>query len=75
MLNLSFFIEKETGIMKGIKAFLYKYRYMWVLSYVFIYISWFRYLEKTVARSYHTTHVALDDFVPSNGYFIVPYMM
>ena len=61
--------------MKGIKAFLYKYRHMWVLSYAFIYIPWFCYLEKTVTRNYHVMHVALDDFIPFNEYFIVPYMM
>ena len=46
-----------------------------VLSYAFIYIPWFCYLEKTVTRNYHVMHVALDDFIPFNEYFIVPYMM
>ena len=61
--------------MNSIKAFLYKYRHAWILSYSFIYIPWFCYLEKTVTRNYHVMHVALDDFIPFNEYFIVPYMM
>ena len=46
-----------------------------VMSYSFIYIPWFCYLEKAVTRNYHVMHVALDDFIPFNEYFIVPYMM
>ena len=61
--------------MNSIKAFLYKYRHAWILSYSFIYIPWFCYLEKTVTRHYHVMHVALDDFIPFNEYFIIPYMM
>ena len=61
--------------MNSIKAFLYKYRHAWILSYSFIYIPWFCYLEKTVTRNYHVMHVALDDFIPFNEYFIIPYMM
>ena len=61
--------------MNSIKAFLYKYRHAWILSYSFIYIPWFCYLEKAVTRNYHVMHVALDDFIPFNEYFIVPYMM
>lgn len=61
--------------MKGIKALLNRYRHVWLLSYAFIYIPWFCYLEKTVTRNYHVMHVPLDDFIPFNEYFIVPYMM
>ncbi len=38
--------------MNSIKAFLYKYRHAWILSYSFIYIPWFCYLEKAVTRNY-----------------------
>lgn len=62
-------------MMKGIKESLYKYRHSWILSYFFIYIPWFCYLEKTVTSNYHVMHVALDDFIPFNEYFIIPYML
>lgn len=61
--------------MKGIKELLYKYRHLWVLSYFLIYIPWFCYLEKTVTSNYHVMHISLDDLIPFNEYFIVPYML
>ena len=61
--------------MRGIKEFFRRYSHMWVLSYGIIYLTWFCYLERTVTRNYHVMHVALDDYIPFNEYFIVPYMM
>ena len=61
--------------MKNIKTFFTKYKHAWLLCYGFIYLPWFCYLEKTVTRHYHVMHVALDDFIPFNEYFIIPYMM
>ena len=61
--------------MKNIKTFLSKYKHAWLLCYGFIYLPWFCYLEKTITRNYHVMHVALDDFIPFNEYFIIPYMM
>jgi len=61
--------------MKQILSFFRKYKHMWVLSYGFIYLPWFCYLERTVTRNYHVMHVALDDYIPFNEYFIIPYML
>ncbi|MCB7318353.1 phosphatase PAP2 family protein [Lacrimispora sp. 210928-DFI.3.58] len=61
--------------MKQISSFLHKYRHMWLLSYGFIYLPWFCYLEKTVTRDYHIMHVSLDDLIPFNEYFIIPYLL
>ncbi len=61
--------------MKKILKFLHKYRHAWLLSYAFIYLSWFTYLERTVTRDYHIMHVSLDDLIPFNEYFIVPYLL
>lgn len=61
--------------MKQILSFFSKYKHVWVLSYAFIYIPWFCYLEKTVTRNYHVMHVAMDDYIPFNEYFIIPYML
>lgn len=57
------------------KNLIQKYKHIWVLSYAFIYIPWFMYLEKTVTANYHVMHSRLDDFIPFNEYFIVPYML
>lgn len=61
--------------MNRIKSFFLKYRHMWLLSYAFVYLPWFCYLEKTITRDYHVMHVALDDYIPFNEYFIIPYML
>ena len=58
--------------MKKIREFLHKYRHAWLLSYAFI---WFMYLERTVTRDYHIMHASLDDLIPFNEYFIIPYLL
>ena len=60
--------------MERIRAFFYKYRHMWLLSYGFIYLPWFCYLERTVTHDYHIMHAPLDDLIPFNEYFIIPYI-
>ncbi|GLC78008.1 phosphatase PAP2 family protein [Lacrimispora brassicae] len=57
------------------KNLLHRYRHIWILSYAFIYIPWFIYLEKTVTNHYHIMHVAIDDLIPFNEYFIIPYLL
>lgn len=52
-----------------------RYRHIWLLSYVFIYVPWFMYLERTVTRDYHVIHTFIDDFIPFSEYFIVPYLL
>lgn len=57
------------------KEFIRKYRHAWILSYGLIYMTWFMYLERTVRTQYHVMHVALDDYIPFNEYFIIPYLL
>ncbi len=57
------------------KDLFYRYRHAWVLSYAFIYLPWFLYLEKKVTSHYHIMHVAIDDYIPFNEYFIIPYLL
>lgn len=57
------------------KEFVKKYRHIWILAYGFIYLPWFCYLEKTVKSHYHIVHVALDDYIPFNEYFVIPYFL
>lgn len=61
--------------MNTLRTFLSRYRHMWLLCYGFIYLPWFCYLEKTVTRKYHVIHSALDDLIPFNEYFVVPYLL
>lgn len=57
------------------KNLLKKYGHVWVMGYMLIYLPWFFYLERTVTSGYAVMHVALDDYIPFNEYFIVPYML
>lgn len=57
------------------KKFLQKYGHIWILSYGLVYLSWFFYLEQKVRTNYHIMHVTLDDYIPFNEYFIVPYLL
>lgn len=54
--------------------FLKKYSHAWTLLYVFIYMPWFMWLEKSVT-AYHAVHIRLDDMIPFCEYFIIPYLL
>ncbi len=55
--------------------FFKKYKHAWVLLYMFIYFPWFFYLEKTITTHYTSVHIRLDDFIPFNELFIIPYYL
>ena len=57
------------------KGFLKRYGHAWILSFGLVYLVWFAYLEQTVTRRYHVMHVAWDDLIPFNAYFIIPYFL
>lgn len=57
------------------KNFFQKYKHAWVLCYVFIYLPWFMWLEKSVTTDFHVMHITLDDYIPFNEYFIIPYLL
>lgn len=57
------------------KKFIQKYWHACFGLYIFIYLPWFFYLEKTVTTDFYDMHCALDDLIPFNEYFIIPYLM
>lgn len=57
------------------KSRIQKYKHAWILSYILIYLPWFFYLESKVSDKYHVIHAALDDYIPFNEYFIIPYLL
>lgn len=57
------------------KQLIRKYGHIWILSYTFIYIPWFANLQKNVGKPYNVMHVGLDDYIPFNEYFIIPYLL
>lgn len=61
--------------MERFKQLFHKYKHVWILSYAFIYLPWFLYLEKHVVRDYYVIHTHADDWIPFNEYFIIPYLL
>lgn len=57
------------------KNLLRKYGHIWVMGYMLIYLPWFFYLEEKITDNYTVMHVALDDYIPFNEYFIIPYLL
>lgn len=60
------------------KNFIIKNWRIWFLSYVVIYLPWFFTLEKLITQessNIHIIHCFLDDFIPFNEYFIIPYII
>ena len=58
-------------------AFVKRYSHgLWALAYlIFIYLPWFSFLERNVIRNYHLIHMAVDDFLPFNEIFVIPYLL
>ena len=57
------------------KQFISKYKHGWLLGYTFIYLVWFFLLENRSNVTFHTIHIKLDDLIPFNEYFVIPYFL
>ena len=60
---------------KRIRSFFHKYKHLWPLLYFFIYMPWFIILENNVTDNYHIMHCFMDDIIPFNELFIIPYLL
>lgn len=60
--------------MKNFLGKIYKYRRFTILLYFPIYMIWFLWLEKRDTE-YAYMYCKLDDYIPFNEYFIIPYML
>lgn len=52
-----------------------KYKHGWILSYFFLYLVWFFYLESRTNVNFINVYVPLDDYIPFNEIFIIPYLL
>lgn len=57
------------------KELFQKYKHGWVLSYFFIYMIWFYLLEQKVTTQYTPVKIGLDDYIPFNEWFAIPYFL
>ena len=61
-----------------LKKELRKYKHIWPVLYVFIYMPWFIMLEKNISADYpglHILHCPLDDMIPFCEWFVIPYLL
>ena len=57
------------------KQWLKEYKHMWICSYVFIYLIWFFLLEQRDNVVMKSIHIWLDDYIPFNEWFLIPYLL
>lgn len=57
------------------KTWIKKYKHGWVLSYMLIYFAWFFWLENRKHIPINLIHTALDDRIPFQEWFVIPYFM
>lgn len=64
--------------MSKLKTFIYNHKHAWTLLYTFIYMPWFLTLEYIYPADYpglNIIHSPLDDMIPFNEWFIIPYLL
>ena len=59
----------------NIKQLLYKYKHAIVVLYFPIYMTWFVLLEKRTNVHFTDIHCIVDDWIPFNEIFIIPYLL
>lgn len=52
-----------------------KYKHAWVFLYILVYMPWFLLLERHVTTNYYVIQTRLDEWIPFNEFFIIPYLM
>ncbi|MBO5198439.1 MAG: phosphatase PAP2 family protein [Lachnospiraceae bacterium] len=58
------------------KQLVQKYKHAWLLlAYGLFYLIWFVLLESHVTHEYTSIHIWLDDLVPFNEWFVIPYFL
>lgn len=57
------------------KTIISKYKHAWILSYGLIYLPWFLLLEQKVVTKYTIVSIGLDQYIPFNELFVIPYFL
>ncbi len=61
--------------MNQFKNLIKKYNHVWVFSFFFLYMAWFLYLEANNTKDLVTIYIKLDDYIPFNEWFVIPYIL
>ncbi len=62
------------GFKETFKELCIRYKHGLCFLYALIYFPWFSIIEKHVTWHFHIVHMALDDMIPFNEFFIIPYL-
>lgn len=57
------------------RTLIQKYKHAWILAYIPLYFYWFFALERRTNVPMKTIHIALDDYIPFNEWFYIPYVL
>ena len=58
-----------------IKGFLKEHKHIWISAYWLIYLVWFMLLEMRTDVVMQPIHIWLDDYIPFQEWFIIPYLL
>ncbi len=59
----------------NLKHIISKYKHGLILSYFFIYLIWFTYLEKSITLEFTPVYSRLDNYIPFMEIFAIPYFL
>ncbi|MBQ1870921.1 MAG: phosphatase PAP2 family protein [Lachnospiraceae bacterium] len=62
------------GFKETFKELCIRYKHGLCFLYALIYFPWFSIIEKHVTWHFHIVHMPLDDMIPFNEFFIIPYL-
>ena len=62
--------------MNAVKKFWNQYKHgAWITAYMIFYMMGFFIVENAGHRHYHVIHTVIDDMIPFNEYFVIPYFL
>lgn len=62
-------------MIRWLKEFVKEHKHIWVCSYLLIYLVWFFVLEQRKDLVMTPIHIWLDDYIPFNEWFLIPYLV
>ncbi len=63
------------NLLKLFKKFIIKYKHAAILSYFFVYMIWFTFLERSVTTKFYPIESKLDQWIPFSEVFVIPYFL
>lgn len=74
-LYVNIYFQEGELVVNLFKNLIKKYNHGWVLLLFFVYMPWFMYLEANNTNNLVNIHIKLDDYIPFNEWFVIPYLL